>query len=231
MSNKEEKKQIKEEKQQAAVRRGQRNALLFKVALVIFIPIVLFVFYQGLFNRAPVLAPDEIALTDHVKGADDAPLTITVYADFQCPQCLTEAEVIARAWPQISSKVQLVYRFYPLDTHRHSFLAARYAEAAGIQGSFWEMHDILFGNQGLWSALPEARSIFDGYAEQLGLDMEQLSSDLDSVVVRNKIIADQQGGTRAGVRGTPVMFINGRRVTNPRTAGELISMVDEAISG
>lgn len=229
MSSKEDKKQVREEKKQAAKRQKQRNSLLWKGALLVFIPLVLFVFYQGLFGRAPVYAPDQIAETDHVMGAVNAPLTITIYADFQCPQCLNEAELIRTAWPRISNKVRLVYRYFPLDTHRHSFVAARYAEAAGKQDNFWQMHDVLFANQAFWAEARDINSIFDDYAEKLGLDMDQLQSDIVSDDVRKKIMADQQGGIKAGVRGTPVLFFNGKRVDSPRTAGELVTMVNAAI--
>lgn len=229
MSNKTDRKKVKEEKKRAGKRRDHRNSLLIKIAIGILIPMALFVFYQGIFTGAPVYAPDEVAQSDHVKGAENAPLTITLYADFQCPQCLTETELIVRAWPQIAENVQLVFRYYPLDTHRHAFLAARYAEAAGLQGEFWGMHNLLFANQALWSSLSDASTTFDGYAAELGLDMAVLRVDIESDVVRNKIIADQKGGTRAGVRGTPVMFFNGRRVSNPRSAGALIEMVNEAL--
>lgn len=228
MSNKENKKHVREEKKQAAKRREQRNSLLWKVGLLVFIPLVLFVFYQGLFGGAQVYAPDDVAATDHVRGAEDAPVTMTVYADFQCPQCLTEAELIRTGWQRISDKVQFVFRFFPLDTHRHSFTAARYAEAAGKQNNFWGMHDVMFANQTFWAEATDVEPIFDDYAERLGLDMDQLHNDIESDEVRKKIVADQKGGVRAGVRSTPAMFLNGNQVDNPRTVGELIRMVDEA---
>lgn len=231
MSKKEEQRKKKEEKQAAAKRKQQLNAMLFKVAVVILVPLTLFVFYQGLFTGPPSLPPNQVGDSDHVMGAADAPVTITVYADFQCPNCFTESQVIARAWPRIQDKARVVYRYFPLDTHRWSFQSARYAEAASRQGKFWEMHDLIFNSQDTWAAAEDPTPIFDGFARQLQLDLDQLHADLDLPEVRAKILADQQGGISAGVRATPTMFINGDLVPSPQTAGRLVDMVNEAAAG
>jgi protein-disulfide isomerase len=228
MSKKEEQRKIREEKQAAAQRREKRNALLVKGALVILVPLVLFVFYQGLFSGPPALPPDLVGDADHVRGNADAPVTLTMYADFQCPACQTEFQVIARAWPRIRDDVRLVYRYFPLDTHRFSYQAARYAEAAGRQDRFWEMHDMLFVNQQAWSGVEDPTLLIEDYAEQIGLDMAQLRADVELSEVRAKIISDQQGGVRAGVRSTPALFINGDMVPNPQTSGALITLIEAA---
>ena len=228
MSKKEEQRKIKEEKQAAAKRKQPINGMLIKAAVVILVPLALFVFYQGLFSGPPSLPPSQVGEADHVRGALDSNVTITVYADFQCPACLTETQVIARAWPQIQDRARVVYRYFPLDTHRHSFQAARYAEAAAMQDRFWEMHDLLFANQQAWTNVDDPTLLFDGIAEQLSLDLDRLHADMELPEVRAKIIADQQGGISAGVRSTPAMFINGQMVANPQTAGRLIELVAEA---
>ncbi|MDG2176863.1 MAG: thioredoxin domain-containing protein [Gammaproteobacteria bacterium] len=228
MTSKEEKRQKKEEKQAAAKRNEKRNSLLMKAAIALFVPLALFVFYQGIFTGPPSLPPDIIGDADHVRGAQDSDVTITVYADFQCPACLNETQVIARAWPRISEDVRVVYRNFPLDTHRFSFEAARYAEAAGMQDNFWPMHDLLFANQLSWSGVEDPTLFFEGYAEELELDLEQLRADIELPEVRAKINADQQSGIRAGVRSTPSMYINGEMVSNPQTAGGLIDLIEEA---
>lgn len=228
MSKKEEQRKIREEKQAAARRREKRNALVVKAALVVMVPLVLFVLYQGLFSGPPALPPDLVGEADHVRGNPDADITLTVYADFQCPACQGEWETIARAWPRIRDDVRLVYRYFPLDTHRFSFQAARYAEAAGRQGYFWEMHDMLFSNQQAWTVMDDPAPMFDGFAEQIGLDLEQLHADMALAEVRAKIVSDQQGGIRAGVRSTPALFINGDIVVNPQTPGALVDLIEAA---
>jgi len=230
MTKSSEKKIRREAKKQQARRREKQQQFFIKALLVILIPVVLYVLYEGLFGGAPVYPPDEVSSTDHVQGAANAPLIITLYGDFQCPTCANEATLLAQAWPRISNRVQLVFRHYPLDTYPHSFEAARYAEAAGRQNRFWEMYNILYGDQASWSPLPVATAAFEDYAAQLGLDIEQLDADAELPEIREKILADQRGGNRAGVRATPTMFFNGEMVPNPRTATELIGMINDYLS-
>ena len=231
MTKSSEKKLKREAKKQQAKRRGQIQKALITAFAVVMIPIVLYVFYQGIFGGAPVYPPDQVSATDHVQGTADAPLTITVYGDFQCPNCATEANLISQAWPRIQDRTRLVFRHYPLDTYPHSFEAARYVEAAARQGAFWELYSLLYGDQGAWAVLPDATVAFEDYASQLDLDIEQLREDAQLPEVREKILADQRGGNRAGVRSTPTVFFNGEMMMrNPQTASELIQMINDFLS-
>jgi protein-disulfide isomerase len=117
-----------------------------------------------------------------------------------------------------------------LDTYPHSFEAARYAEAAGRQNAFWELYSLLYGDQPSWSVLPDATVAFENYAAQLDLDIDQLRADANLPEIREKILADQRGGNRAGVRSTPTMYFNGEMMPNPRTASELIQMVNQFLA-
>ncbi len=229
MSKKEEQRKIREQKKQAEKRREKFLGNVMKGGAVAIGLMLVYLVYLGVFAGAPVYAPDQVSENDHVKGNPDAALTVTMYADFQCPACFTEAQVIAAAWPRISDRVKVVFRHFPLDIHRHAFLAARYAEAAGKQGKFWEMHDFLFVNQQAWSALTDPERTFENYGLQLDLDMDQLKADVNADAIRAKIVADQQGGIRARVTGTPSLFFNGRPVRNPRNATELVEMVNRAL--
>jgi protein-disulfide isomerase len=135
------------------------------------------------------------------------------------------------AWPRIQDKVQLVFRHYPLTTtHRFAWTAALYAEAAGQQGKFWEMYDQLFANQAYWSTLSAVEAEFDGYLEQLGLDIAQAHADMRSDAVIQKVRNDQRGGTAAGVRGTPTLFVDGRLTPVPQNPADLIALVNR-VSG
>ena len=224
-SKKEEQRRIREEKQQPAKQRAKVLGIAWKLALVVLVPLVVVVLLQGLRSNAQLVSPAVVSADDHVRGSADAPVTLVIYGDFQCPACREGADVFARAWARIGSSVQMVFRHYPLDSHRHSHLAARYAEAAGRQETFWPMHDMLYANQALWSASSDPRAVFDGFAIDLGLDLERLQEDLSLQEVQDKIRADQRGGTRAGVRATPSLFINGRPAVTPRTAVELEALV------
>jgi protein-disulfide isomerase len=231
MTKSSEKKLKREAKKQEAKRRQQIQKSLVMAFVIVMIPIALYVFYQGLFGGAPVYPPDQVSATDHVQGIEEAPLTITVYGDFQCPNCATEANLISQAWPRIQDRVRLVFRHYPLDTYPHSFEAARYAEAAGRQDAFWELYSLFYGDQASWSVLPDATVAFEDYADQLGLDIERLRADAQLPEIRDKILADQRGGNRAGVRSTPTMFFNGElMLRNPQTASELIQMINDYLN-
>jgi protein-disulfide isomerase len=229
-SKKAEQRRIKEAKQASSQRRDKLTGWLLKGGAIVVLLAAAVVFYEGLFLAPRTAPPGQIAETDHVRGNTDAPHTITVYADFQCPACASEMDLITRAWPQLRDKTRLVFRYYPLDTHAHSFTAARYAEAAGKQEAFWPMHDMLFANQALWADVDDPLPLFDGYATELGLDVMKLEQDLELPEVRAKVIADQRGGTAAGVRSTPTMFVDGRMaLRNPATVGELVKLVEDAV--
>lgn len=230
MTKSSEKKLKRDVKKQQAKRREKIQKSLITAFIVLMIPVAIYVFYQGLFGGAPVYPPNQVSVTDHVQGEASAPLTITVYGDFQCPNCANEANLISQAWPQIGNRSRLVFRHYPLDTYPHSFEAARYAEAAGRQDAFWELYSLLYGDQSSWSVLPDATVAFEDYAAQLGLDIDQLRADANLPEIREKILADQRGGNRAGVRSTPTMYFNGEMMPNPRTASELIQMVNEFLA-
>jgi protein-disulfide isomerase len=228
-SRKAEQRRIREEKQAAGQRREKLNGWLVKGGAIVLLLAAAVVFIDNLFLAPKSPPPGQVAAEDHVRGNADAAHTITVYADFQCPACATETSLITRAWPQVRDQAKLVFRHYPLDTHKHSFLAARYAEAAAYQDGFWSMHDMLFANQPLWASVNDPVALFDGYAAQVGLDVAQLKQDVERPEVRQKVIADQRGGTSAGVRSTPTIFINGRMVLrNPGTVAEFVKLVNDA---
>lgn len=224
-SKKEEQRRIREEKQQQAKKREKLLGVAWKLGLVVLVPLVVGVLLYGLGRNAQLPSPADISAADHVRGNADAPVTLTMYGDFQCPACMEEAELVAAAWRRLSETVRYVFRHYPLDTHRHAFLAAQYAEAAGRQGLFWEMYNQLYGNQPLWRDASDPTLLFDGFAREIGVDLMRLKAELDLPEVREKIVADQRSGTRAGVRSTPTLFVNGRLVPAPRSALELEALV------
>lgn len=145
------------------------------------------------------------ARRDHIRGPDDAPVTIVEYGDFQCPYC-------GRAEPEVrmllsDTEVRFVWRHLPLvDVHPAARMAAEAAEAAGAQGSFWEMHDILLANQDCLE--PED---LNRYAAELGLDVERFESDITSGRHLARVMEDTGSADLSGVSGTPTFFINGRR--------------------
>lgn len=227
MNRREKQRQVREAKQKAAKQKQQRLQIFGRLALYVALPVLLIFVVYVLVSQGPTYSPVEVAPNDHVFGDPETPVSIVVYADFQCPACATESQLMARIWPRIENRAHMIFRHYPLTaSNPHAWTAALYAEAAGRQDRFWEMHDFLFVNQPIWSFLPDVESEFDSYAETLELDLERLQVDLESDEVIEKVRDDQRGGNAAGVRSTPVMFINGRRVAQ-LTASRIMELVDE----
>jgi len=230
MNKREQQRLVREQKRQQADKRAQRNKLLTRLGLAVALPLLVIGILYGLMGQGETYPPDQVAASDHTRGNPDG-VVLMVYADFQCPACATEHMIMSQAWPRISDRVQLVFRHYPLTSaHRHAWTAALYAEAAGQQGQFWEMSDLLFANQSYWSTLGAVSEEFDGYLQQLGLDVEQARAAMSSDELQRKVRNDQRGGTSAGVRGTPTLFVDGRLTPVPRTAAELISLVGRVSS-
>ncbi|HEX5567620.1 MAG TPA: Na+/H+ antiporter NhaA, partial [Streptomyces sp.] len=155
--------------------------------------------------------------TDHIKGPPDAPLTLVEYADFECPFCARATGVTRELRERFGHDLRYVFRHLPLtDVHPHAELAARAAVAAGAQGRFWQMHDLLFTHHDQLEFEDIA-----GYAAGLGLDVETFLRDLDDDRTADRVRADVASAEASGARGTPTFFIGGRRHTGPHDAQTL----------
>jgi protein-disulfide isomerase len=153
-------------------------------------------------------------------------VTILKYSDYQCPACKFYIPFQKQLKEEFGDLVQLEYRHFPLGTFPYSMDASRSVEAARMQGKFYEMHDMIFENQEVWSR-GNGPQIFRGYAEELGLDMEQFEADYNSEEVETIIRNHRAEGERRGVRGTPVYFINGTRLfQNPQNYNQFKSVVE-----
>ena len=149
----------------------------------------------------------------HMLGPVSARVRIEEFGDFQCPFCGTLHPVLKKLESEYDSRVALTFREFPLaPIHPNALEAARAAEGAGLQDRFWQMHDLLYDYQAAWSESKDARSVFAQYAADMGLDAERLRRDMDSLVVKERIAADQRRAASVGVTGTPTIFINGREV-------------------
>lgn len=148
----------------------------------------------------------------HVRGPAEAPVTIEEFADFQCPPCANLHPQMKRIEAEYGSRLRVVFRHAPLPMHQHADEAALAAEAAGMQGRFWQMHDLLFERQSAWKDEPDVISLFTTYASTLGLDAEKFKADMLSMQATSRVAADLARGRSLNVNGTPTLFINGREV-------------------
>ena len=166
----------------------------------------------GKSGAAAVIEPG--AEPPHSIGEAGAPVTLEEFGDFECPPCAMLHPELKQIEHEYGQRVRIIFREFPLvPTHAHALAAARSAEAAGLQGKFWEMHDLLYQNQKLWHAAFDVRPIFEGYATQIGLDVERFKRDLGNEIVEGRIFLDGKRGHSLGVTGTPTVFLNGRELS------------------
>ena len=144
----------------------------------------------------------------HIRGNPDAPVTLEEYGDFQCPPCGMFATFAGQLENEYNSRLRVIFRNFPLKMHEHAHEAALAAEAAGLQGRFWEMHDLLYREQDAWSKAPNVRELFESYAGTIGLDLDKFKKDMDGEQVKARVEADRQRGESLGINITPTLFIN-----------------------
>jgi protein-disulfide isomerase len=166
----------------------------------------------------------------HILGPADAPITLQEFGDFQCPPCGKLSEPINQLQHDYSHHVRLIFRNFPLINHQHAREAAYAAEAAGIQGRFWQMHDLLYKEQAIWSNSTDAQALFDAYAGYIGLNIARFKTDMDSDEVKERVAADQKQGVSLGVKNTPTIFLNNKEI-DPKTLNptDLRAAVDAAV--
>lgn len=156
--------------------------------------------------------------SNHVQGAGNKGITLIEYGDLQCPACKSYFPILKEVKKEYGDDIKFQFRHFPLvQIHNHAFGAARAAEAAGNQGKFFQMHDLMYENQESWSQLPDPTETFQQYAEQLNLDIDQFKADMASEEVNSTINADLQAARDIGATSTPTFVLNGEIVEeNPK---------------
>ncbi|MDP2683598.1 MAG: thioredoxin domain-containing protein [bacterium] len=168
--------------------------------------------------------------TDNTKGNADASLVLIEYSDFQCPACATYQSMVKQLMEEYNDQIYFAYRHFPLRSiHDNAQLAGQAAEAAGLQGKFWEMHDKLFENQSDWSNESDPTEKFATYAGEFELDVEKFKTDLTSDIAKDKVNSDYNSGTAAKVNSTPSFFLNGDKISNPKTYEDFKELIDNEL--
>jgi len=187
-------------------------------------------------SKSQTAGSDNLAITvsaindnENIKGEKEAAATLIEYSDFQCPACGSYYPIVKKVTEDLSAKVRFAYRHFPLPQHKNAKLAATVAEAAGRQGKFWEMHDLIFQNQSDWSEEKNAAILFAKYAQDIGLDLARFQTDIASDDIKAKIENDYQSGVKAGVNSTPSFFLNGKKLNNPRNYDEFKNAIEQAL--
>jgi protein-disulfide isomerase len=149
----------------------------------------------------------KVSELDHAAGNLKAALQIVEYGDYQCPYCGAAYPILNKMMKEFGSQIKFVFRNFPLsEIHPHARIAAQAAEAAALQGKFWEMHDAIYEDQAHLN-----RSDLIQRAKKLGLNTDKFATDLEDKTLAEKIDADFESGIRSGVNGTPSFYVNEKK--------------------
>ncbi len=168
-------------------------------------------------------------LTDakHTIGDSNSKVKIVEFGDFQCPACGMAHPIVKQVLDRNKDNVYFVFRNFPLySVHPNAAISAKAAEAAGVQGKFWEMHDMLYEKQKEWSDLKDPTDKFKDYAGILGIDVNKFESDLSNQI--GVVNEDYSLGQKAGVDSTPTFFINGTKYPGVLSLDNFQKVVDES---
>ncbi|HEY0376926.1 MAG TPA: thioredoxin domain-containing protein [Pyrinomonadaceae bacterium] len=162
---------------------------------------------------------------DHMQGSPAASVTLVEYGDFECPHCGAAHLIVKKIQKMVGDQLRFVFRHFPLtQMHPHAERAAEAAEAAGAQGRFWQMHDLLFENQ---QTLSDRHLLL--FAEALDLDTERFARELAEGVHQPRVREDFMSGVRSGVNGTPTFFINSIRHDGAFDLDPLLYAIERAV--
>lgn len=175
----------------------------------------------------PLIAIPAVSAVDWLAGNKESAVTLVEYGDFQCPACAAYHPLVNKLLKEQGENFRFVYRHFPLRQHLQAKDAAYAAEAAGRQGKFWEMYDLIFQNQIDWAEKSKAKDIFLGYAVSLELDAEQFKKDRDLSEVKTRVEKDAQDGLKIGVNSTPTFYLNAKKI-QPRNYDEFVNLLKQA---
>jgi protein-disulfide isomerase len=193
-------------------------------------------------NGNSIIAANEQngSIADHILGSRDSKVTLVEYGDFQCPGCLAAHPNVKSLTGEYGDRITFIFRNFPLRSiHPNALAAASAAEAAGLQGKYWEMHDLLFDDQAAWKSLSASDRTpqFVRFAQQLGLDTAKFEKDIASAQVAQKISFDEQLGRNQKVDSTPTFILNGEIVPESASRGilqgdltEIKKLIDEKLN-
>jgi protein-disulfide isomerase len=166
-----------------------------------------------------------VGAKDHMQGAAKAPVTLVEYGDYECPYCGEAYPVVKKLQEPLGDQLRFVFRNFPLaEAHPNAEHAAEAAEAAGAQGKFWEMHDLLYENQ---DALDDEDLV--RYAKALRLDVPRFVKEMEAHTYAERVREDFSSGVKSGVNGTPTFFINGVRHDGPFDLRSMVAAIQKAV--
>lgn len=169
---------------------------------------------------------DAVSFNDWVTGNPNSKNILVEYSDFQCPACGSYHPLLKQLIKEYGDNVTFVYRHFPLPQHSNAKPAAYASEAAGKQGKFWEMHDMIFEHQNDWAEAGNAEEKFLQYATSLGLDLERFKQDRDSSATKARVEKDYDNGVLNSIDSTPTFFFNGQKI-HPGSYNEFVDLINK----
>ncbi|MEV0729264.1 thioredoxin domain-containing protein [Polymorphospora sp. NPDC050346] len=182
---------------------------------------------------APVAASEALVRADshRLSTAADGKTTVVEFLDFECESCLAAYPGVEQLRAEYGDRITYVVRYFPIASHPNAYNAAHAAEAAARQGAFEQMYKKLFDTQTIWGHNQQSQApVFEGYAQEMGLDMARFRADVASAEVVARVKADAADGQALGVRGTPTFFINGQRFDGRPDYNGLKTAIDRSLN-
>ncbi len=169
--------------------------------------------------------------TSHTEGSTKSGVVLIEYGDYQCPACGQYYPIVKQVFDKYKDRITFQFRNFPLvQIHQNAFASARAAEAADKQGKYWEMHDLLYENQQTWSTATNPTSYFAAFAQQLGLNVTQFQTDMQSSEVSGQINADISEAQKIGANSTPTFVLDGKKLEkNPTSVDDFNKLIEDAI--
>lgn len=178
-------------------------------------------------NTIPANAPPG-AQPPNQAGSPTATVVLEEFADFQCGSCAVKHPVLSEIKSMYGSRIKFIFRNFPLEMHDKAYDAAVAADAAGLQGKFWDMQNILFNNQTAWSSDANYKQTWKGYADKIGLDVAKWENDMLGIAAKARVDEDKKRGKAIGVTSTPTLFINGVDVPFAQMTKEALKTLIDA---
>ncbi|SRR5258708_1530248 len=236
---KDERKALRKEEWQEELKKEEQKKLLTKIGWITGSIIAIIVAFWAIIqftgssqdSSKLITKIPQVTNNDLQTGPKNSKVTVLEYADFQCPGCGAYHPIVKKILQDFNGKIHFIYRTFPLtNVHQNALVSAEAAVAAGDQGKFWQMHDMLFEHQSDWAMTQNPQSIFDGYAEKLGLNLEQFHKDSTDPKTKKFIMDEENAGLSVGINSTPTFFINGKQIESPQSYDAFKQVINDAFN-
>lgn len=221
----------KDRRRQAAARQEKTKNIITWTSIGLVVVGIIWLIAVSSKGTGTNVAVAAVTADDHISGSQAAPAVLIEYSDFQCPACGTYFPIVKSLKETYGDRLAVVYRNYPLtQLHQYAQLAAQAAEAANLQGKYWEMHDLLFDRQKSWSTASNVKQTFIDYAKELKLNENTFTNDLESSAVKDRVTRDVTSGNAVGITGTPTFYLNGEKISNPNGEAAFKQLIDAKLA-